>query len=219
MNLSEFSLRRPVTMIMVTISAVVLGFVSLERLPLEQLPSISSSGITAMVQYNSSSPEEIERKVTIPLEAALGTLSNIERISSSSGRSEGSVRVDFKAGTDMDLATMKMRERVDQARAFMPADVDRVRLRRWQSDQRPIVYANLAWHGNGDRLLDVITKVIEPRLLRLNGVANVVIDDFVEKQLFIELDREQLQSHGISLPQLGWQLRENNINICMNFWP
>ena len=215
MNLSEFSLRRPVTMVMLTISAVVLGFVSLDRLPLEQLPSISSSGITAMAQYNSSSPEEIELRITIPLEAALGTMSNIERMSSSSGRNSGSVRIDFKPGTDMDLANMRMRERVDQARASMPADVDRVRLRRWQSDQRPIVYANLAWHGDGDRLLDVITKVIEPRLLRLYGVANVVIDDFEAKQLFIELDRERLQSHGISLTELGWQLRQNNVNISL----
>ena len=202
-------------MVMLTISAVVLGFVSLDRLPLEQLPSISSSGITAMAQYNSSSPEEIELRITIPLEAALGTMSNIERMSSSSGRNSGSVRIDFKPGTDMDLANMRMRERVDQARASMPADVDRVRLRRWQSDQRPIVYANLAWHGDGDRLLDVITKVIEPRLLRLYGVANVVIDDFEAKQLFIELDRERLQSHGISLTELGWQLRQNNVNISL----
>ena len=215
MQLTGFSLRRPVTMVMISISAVVLGLVALARLPVEQLPSVSSSGITAMVTYNSSSPEEIERKVTIPLEAALGTLSNIERMSASSGRNSGSVRVDFKAGTDMDLATMQMRERVDQARAFMPADVDRVRLRRWQSDQRPIVYANLAWRGDGDRLLDVITKVIEPRLLRLNGVANVVIDDFEAKQLFVELDRERLQSHGISLARLGRQLRENNVNVSV----
>ncbi|MEE2658590.1 MAG: efflux RND transporter permease subunit [Candidatus Latescibacterota bacterium] len=215
MNLAGLSVDRPVTMVMATISVVVLGVVSLKRLPIEQLPSISSTGITATARYNSSSPEEIERKVTIPLEASLGTLNNIDRISSSSGRNSGSVRVDFKAGTDMDLATMEMRERVDQARAFMPTDVDRVSLRRWQSDQRPIVYANLAWQGEGDRLLDVITKVIEPRLLRLDGVANVIIDDFVDKQLFVELDRERLQSHGISLPQLGWQLRENNLNVSL----
>ena len=215
MQLTEYSLKRPVTLVMLTISVAVLGIVSLERLPLEQYPSISSSGITAQATYNSSSPEEIERKVTIPLEAALGTLSGIERISSSSGRNSGSVRVDFKAGTDMDLATMRMRERVDQARAFMPTDIDRVRLRRWQSGQRATVYANLAWHGEGDRLLDIITRVIEPRLLRLNGVANVVIDDFEEKQLFVELDREQLDSHGISLTQLGWQLRENNVNLSL----
>ncbi|MFC1526907.1 efflux RND transporter permease subunit, partial [Candidatus Latescibacterota bacterium] len=215
MSISEYSLNRPVTMMMVAISAVVLGLVAFDRLPVEQYPTISSSGITATAQYNSSSPEEVERKVTIPLEAALGTLNNIESMTSSSSRSSGSVRINFKAGTDMDLANMAMRERLDQARAFMPPDLDRLRLRRWQSDQSPTVYANLAWHGEGDRLLDVITKVIEPRLLRLNGVANVVIDDLDEKQLIVELDREQLQSRGVSLADLGRQLRENNVTLSV----
>ena len=215
MNLSNFSLTRPVTTTMVTISALVLGIVALNRLPIEQYPSISSSGISVSVQYNSSSPEEIERLVTIPLEAALGTLNNIDQISSNASRNSGYVRVNFKAGTDMDLANMEMRERVDQARAFLPPDIDRIRLRRWQSDQRPTVYANLAWRGEGDRLLDIIQKVIQPRILRLNGVANVVIDDLEEKQLIVELDREQLQSQNISLGELGGQLRANNTNISL----
>ena len=215
MNLSEFSLKRPVTTLMLTICALVVGVVALDRLPIEQLPSISSSGITARVQYNNSSPEEIERLVVLPLEQTLGTLNNIDRISSSSGRNQGEVRVDFKAGTDMDLANMEMREKLDQARALLPSDVDRVSLRRWQSDQRAIIDANLAWRGDGDRLLDLIQKVIEPRLLRINGVVNVVIDDFEEKQLIVELDQERLQTHNISLGSLGWQLNENNTNISL----
>ena len=144
MSLSEFSLKRPVTSVMITLSILVVGFVAFERLPIEQFPSISSSGISARVSYNSASPEEVERLITVPLEAALGTLNNVDRISSSSGNGRADVRVDFKAGTDMDLANMEMRERADQARSFMPSDVDRVQLRRWQSDQRPIVYANMA---------------------------------------------------------------------------
>ena len=215
MNLSEFSLKRPVTTLMLTICALVVGVVALDRLPIEQLPSISSSGITARVQYNNSSPEEIERLVVLPLEQTLGTLNNIDRISSSSERNQGEVRVDFKAGTDMDLANMEMREKLDQARALLPPDVDRVSLRRWQSDQRAIIDANLTWRGDGDRLLDLIQKVIQPRLLRLNGVVNVVIDDFEEKQLIVELDQERLQAHNISLGSLGWQLNENNTNISL----
>jgi len=215
MSLSEFSLKRPVTSVMITLSILVVGYVAFERLPIEQFPSISSSGISARVSYNSASPEEVERLITVPLEAALGTLNNVDRISSSSRNGRADVRVDFKAGTDMDLANMEMRERVDQARSFMPSDVDRVQLRRWQSDQRPIVYANMAWKGGGDRLLQIIQKVIQPRLLRLNGVADAQIDDLEDKQLTIELDREQLQTHNISLGQLGWQLRENNVNMSL----
>ena len=144
MSLSELSLKRPVTAAMVTLSVLVVGYVALGRLPIEQFPSISSSGISASVRYSSASPEEVRRLITVPLEAALGTLNNVDRISSSSRNGNANVRVDFKAGTDMDLANMEMRERADQARSFMPSDVDRVQLRRWQSDQRPIVYANMA---------------------------------------------------------------------------
>ena len=61
----------------------------------------------------------------------------------------------------------------------------------------------------------MIQKVIEPRLLRLNGVANVVIDDLEEKQLIVELDQERLQTHNISLSSLGWQLNQNNTNISL----
>lgn len=213
MSIAEFTLRRPVTTVMVTLSLVVLGWVALERLPLEQLPSISSSGISVDVSYPSSSPEEVERNITLPLEGVLGTLSNVESIGAWSRANGADVRVNFIAGTDMDLANMEMREKVEQARALMPADVDRVRMRRWQSDQRPIVYASLAWHGEGDRLIDIASKVIEPRLLRLNGVANVVIDGVSEKQLVVELDQETLQSHNVSLRGLATQLNANNVNL------
>ena len=114
MSLPEFSLKRPVTAAMVTLSVLVVGYVAFGRLPIEQFPSISSSGISASVRYSSASPEEVERLITVPLEAALGTLNNVDRISSSSRNGNANVRVDFKAGTDMDLANMEMRERVDQ---------------------------------------------------------------------------------------------------------
>ena len=69
---------------MLTTSMLVLGMVSLSRLPLTQYPSISSDGIRVTVDYPSSAPEEIERAITIPLEKSLATLNNIERISSES---------------------------------------------------------------------------------------------------------------------------------------
>jgi HAE1 family hydrophobic/amphiphilic exporter-1 len=187
----------------------------LGRLPLEQLPTISSSGITVNVSYQSSSPEEVERLIVLPLEEALGTLNNIDRIGANASRNGASVRVDFKAGTDMDLANMEMRERVDQARANLPGDVDRIQLRRWQSDQRPIVDASMAWRGQDNRLAEIFQKVIEPRLLRLKGVANVTVDDMEEKQLIVEVDQERLQAHDVSLQTLAWQVRSNNVNVSL----
>ncbi len=215
MKLSDFALQRPVTTAMVALSLVVLGLVSLQRLPLEHMPTTSSSGISVGVSYQASSPEEVQRRVVLPLEEALGTLNNVESISASASRGSASVRVNFRAGTDMDLASMEVRERVDLARARMPADVDRIRLYRWQSDQRPIVDASIAWRGTGERLADIARKVIEPRLLRLDGVANVTIDGLQQKQLTVELDQERLQAHGVPLRAVADAVRSNNVNVSL----
>ena len=139
MNLARYAITRPVTLAMMTLSMVVLGFISFGRLPLEQFPSISSSSVTVSVDFPSASPEEVEREVTLPLEQTLALLSNVDEVSSSSRGSSGSVRVSFATGTDMDLAVMEVRDRVDQARTLMPDEVERVRIRRWQSDDRPNV--------------------------------------------------------------------------------
>ena len=215
MKISEFAVRRGVTTTMITLSVLVLGVVSLSRLPLEQLPAISSSGITVTGFYPSSSPEEVERHITLPLEETLGTLGNTERISSTSSSDRSSVRVDFKAGTDMDVANMEVRERVDMARRLLPPDLERIQIRRWQSDQRPIVYASMAWRGEGDRLYDIALKVVEPGLLRLDGVVNVSVGGMEEKQLIVELDQERLQAHNVDMPALAWQVRNNNVNLSL----
>jgi len=215
MQISEFSLKRPVTTVMVVLSMIVLGVVSMGRLPLESFPTISSSGITVRVSYSSSSPEELERRIVLPLEETLGTLNNIESMSSSASRNSASVRVNFKSGTDMDLANMEMRERVDLARAHLPDDVDRIRLYRWQTDQRPILDASMAWRGEGARLAEIFQKVVEPRLLRIDGVANVTVDGLEEKQLIVELDQERLQAHDVSLQALARQVSRNNVNVSL----
>ena len=215
MKLASFAVDRPVTMVMATLSVVVLGWISLMRLPLESLPSISSAAVNVNVSYPSSSPHEVEREITLLLEGSLAALNNVERISSTSSASGANTRIEFVAGIDMDIATMEVRERVDQIRGLLPDDVGRIRIRRWQSSERPSINANLAWTGRGDRLFDIYRKVVEPRLLRLEGVANVTVEGIDEKQLIVALDQERLEAHDVSVPFLSRQVRENNVNTSL----
>ncbi|MBT6144423.1 MAG: efflux RND transporter permease subunit, partial [Gemmatimonadetes bacterium] len=136
-------------------------------------------------------------------------------VSSSSRGSSSSVRVEFAAGTDMDLAVMDVRDRVDQVRGLLPDGVERIRIRRFQSDDRPILDADLAWTGDGERLFDIVRKIVEPRLLRVDGVANVTIDGIEEKQLTVALDQQRLSAHDVSIQLLANQLRGNNVNVSV----
>ncbi|MDP6776876.1 MAG: efflux RND transporter permease subunit, partial [Candidatus Latescibacteria bacterium] len=150
MKLSEYAIRRPMTTVMVTLSFLMLGSISLLRLPLEYAPDLSWPSIYISADYPSSSPEEIEREITRPIEEVMGTLSRVKSISSRSYSSRCWVRLEFGFGTDMDLMSIHVRDRLDQIRNDLPDDLERIRIRRWSTDNWPIVDYRLTWLGEDD---------------------------------------------------------------------
>ncbi|MCG8606307.1 efflux RND transporter permease subunit, partial [bacterium] len=214
MNISEFSVKKPITMLMLILSLVVLGALALERLPLTFLPDFSSSTLRISVPYTSSSPEEIERLITRPIEEIMGTVSHLDNINSTSSANESNVRLEFLSGTDMGLASVEVRDRLDRVRAQLPDDVERIRIRRWQTTDLPVVQFSLAWERSTDELYDMVTKIIVPRMQRIDGVANVEISGMDERQVLVELDLERLRAHQIDVFNLSRSLRTNNINTA-----
>jgi HAE1 family hydrophobic/amphiphilic exporter-1 len=134
MSISEYAIRKPITAVMVTLSLVVLGIISLFRLPLAYAPDLSWPSMYISVSYPSSSPEEIERSITRPIEEMMSTLSGVKSLSSRSYGSRCWVRMEFDYGTDMDMVSIQVRDRLDQARILLPDDVERIETRRWSSD-------------------------------------------------------------------------------------
>ena len=98
MTFAKYSLQKPVTILMIVISIIVLGFISLQRLPLELLPDFSVVNLSVTVSYPSSSPSEIDRDITRPLEEALATLNNLENFNSSSSN-RSTIQLEFKEGS------------------------------------------------------------------------------------------------------------------------
>ncbi|MBS14741.1 MAG: hypothetical protein CME19_24535, partial [Gemmatimonadetes bacterium] len=158
MNISEFAIRKPITAIMVALSVIVLGWISLFRLPLEYLPDVTFPRIYVEVSYPSSSPEEVERQISRPIEEALGSLTNIKSISSNSYSNRSSVRVEFGLDVDMDLVGVQVRDRLDQVRNLLPDDVERIAVRRINLEDFPILEFSVSWAGsNPDELANVFS--------------------------------------------------------------
>ena len=214
MNLSKFSVLRPITVLMVTLSILVLGFLSLQRLPLKQMPEFSSSMLSVNVSYPSSSPEEVERNITRPLEEILSTLDNLEGISSTSSGSSSNLRLEFRQGTDMDLTFLEIRDRIDQVRNRLPTDVERVSIRRWHDSDQPVLRFSVSWNGDRNELHRVVEEILQRRLERIDGVANVEVRGMEARQIIIDVDQGLLQAFGIDLYNLNQALRNNNINVA-----
>ena len=112
----RFAVERRVTMAMAVLGVLVLGWLSLDRLPLEFLPTFSSSHISVDAPYPSSSPAETERLIVRPLEDSLSTINGIESLTAVSTASSGNVSIRFVDGTDMDLAAVDVRDRAGRVR-------------------------------------------------------------------------------------------------------
>lgn len=214
MSISEYTVRSPITTIMVCLSLVVLGAISLTRVPLEYAPSLSWPSMYVEVDYPSSSPEEVERNISRPMEEVLATLPNVEAISSWSRDSGSRLRMEFAHGTDMDLMFIQVRDRLDQVRQILPDDVEHMEIRRWDTDDWPILDYSLAWRGdNVDELGEVCEQVIVPRLQRLQGVGGVSVEGLQQRQLLVEMDQSLLNAHRVRINDLNRTIRSNNVNV------
>jgi len=211
----RFSVERRVTMAMAVVGVVVLGWLSLERLPLEFLPSFSSSHISVVAPYPSSSPEEVERLIVRPLEDALGTVTGVESISASATAASGSVRLAFPDGTDMDLAAVEVRDRVDRVRGSLPDDLERVQIWRFQSTDRPVFRFTLAAPWRRDRLYRFAEDVVARRLQRIDGVADVSLRGVLSREIHVDLDPDRLTALGVDVRRVAEVLRANHLDASV----
>jgi len=211
--LVRFAVERRVTMGMAVLGVLVLGWLSLERLPLEFLPSFSSNSVTVSAPYPSSSPEEIERLIVRPLEDSLGTINGIDTLSASATADQAQVRIGFLDGVDMEMAAVDVRDRVERVRHLLPDDVDYLRIRRFQSSDIPVLRFDLSADWPAERLYDFAETVVQRRLERLAGVAQVDVRGIRAPEMQVRLDPARLQAHGIDVRSLSTRLRESNVNL------
>ncbi|HPB28365.1 MAG TPA: efflux RND transporter permease subunit [Acidobacteriota bacterium] len=213
MNLSELSIRRPVTVIMLTLMAIILGIISIFKLPLLFMPEISFPSLRVQVDYPSSSPEEVEQDITRPIEDILGTVTELKSMSSSSSGSGANVMLEFDYDADMDLKSLEVRDKIDQVRNLLPSGVRNIYIRRWQTTQSPILHLTMTLKQSRDELNTLMDNVIRPRLERIDGVANVDVRGLDQKDVYIDINPDRVQAFGLDVYTLGQSLRNNNLDL------
>jgi HAE1 family hydrophobic/amphiphilic exporter-1 len=210
------SLKRPVTIFMAVCLLAVLGYISYSRLGRDLLPDIAYPSLTVTTRYEGAGPQEVEEFITKPLESSLATVKGKRRISSISRENLSLITIEFQWGEDMQIATLNVREKLDQARfrAGFPQDADRPNILRWDPSSKPIV--GLAVSGDAPLLeiREAVNDVIKPRLEQLDGVAFAQISGDVERVIDIEVDREKLTLFGISLTEIASAVQFSNANIA-----
>jgi multidrug efflux pump subunit AcrB len=192
-------LSRPVTVIMIFTAITVFGFISYKKLPVNLLPDIKYPSLTVWTELEGSSPEQVERLITEPLEASIAGLKDIIRIKSESKESISLVTIDFAWGTDMDFAVLYLREKLDAAN--LPDTAGRPNILRVDPASKPIMIISIS--GQDQKAArDVAEHIIKKRIEQLEGVAMADVIGGEELDIRIEADIGKLNTYGISFPAL-----------------
>ena len=211
MKLVDFSTSRRVTVAMIMIAIGAFGMVGFSRLSVNLLPDITYPTITIRTQWPGTAPAEVERLIAEPIEGLVGVVSNVVRVSSVSRPGSGDVIVEFGWGTDMDFASLDVREKLDLVE--LPQDAGKPILLRFDPSLDPIL--RIALYG-GNSLME-LRRVAEDRirldLESLEGVAAVRVEGGYEEEIHVELETQRLASLGIPIQQVTQRLGAENVNL------
>ena len=213
-SFAEFSVRRPLGVLLVIAAVTLFGFLAINQLPLLFLPEIESPALTVVAAYPDSSPEEMERRVAVPLEGAIGGMTGVESVNSTSSANSARVRARFVIGTDMDLAAAEIRDRIDRIRATLPAGVGRIRVSNFSTTDIPILQLSVAYQGPRGELERLTEDLVVPQLQRLDGVAEVDVRGLQAERVMIDLDPAALAALNLTVDDVTRSLRNNNVDIA-----
>ncbi|MED4750341.1 efflux RND transporter permease subunit [Brevibacillus choshinensis] len=212
MNLSELSIKRPVTMIMLTVAMLIFGFVSLPRLAIDLMPDLNFPVAVVVTSVDGGSPSEVEKLVTKPIENALGTVSDLDSISSVSVEGASQVILLFNWGTDLDQATLDMREKVDQVRGALPDSAHAPRVLRIDPNSQPIIQFAVTGDQDVNKLKSMAEDLIQSRLERIDGVASASISGGQDRIIDVVVDPAKLAAYGLTLEQIQQSLSSSNLS-------
>ncbi|WNC12320.1 efflux RND transporter permease subunit [Brevibacillus brevis] len=212
MNLSELSIKRPVTMIMLTVAMLIFGFVSLPRLAIDLMPDLNFPVAVVVTSVDGGSPSEVEKLVTKPIENALGTVSDLDSISSVSVEGASQVILMFNWGTDLDQATLDMREKVDQVRGALPDSAHAPRVLRIDPNSQPIIQFAVTGDQDVNQLKKMAEDLIQSRLERIDGVASASISGGQDRIIDVIVDPAKLSAYGLTLDQIQQALSSSNLS-------
>jgi len=206
------ALDRPVSVLMLLVSLLVIGTVANQRLPLMLFPEGFLSGaISARILVSESTPQEVMERISIPAEELIRTIPGVTRIRSWSAATSSILRIEYGNGEDADVIYADVRDRLERLMPTLPEGAEDYEIFRFDLDDLPVMSVAASYPADVDSPDALLESVVGPRLEAVDGVARVEIRGLAERQVAVELIPELVFAHGIDIRALITRLRAENI--------
>lgn len=213
MNITRFSIKRPIGICMIYALICVLGFISYFRIGVELLPEVDSQYVSVIVSYPGASTESVEQQVTKPIEEELSSISHFKQVRSATRPGRSEIFVELDADADADLVAIEATKKVSRIRKSLPDDISEPVVLKRSSEEYPIIQLAVTGQAALDDIYSLADSVFKERLQQASGVADVAVSGGREKEIAIEVDKERLNSYGMTLQDIISAVKKENVII------
>ena len=216
-DLVEFATRRRVTILMMMVTLVLFGLIALSSLKVNLLPDLNYPTVTVRTEYTGAAPADIETLVTKPVEEAVGVVKGLRKLKSISRTGQSDVVLEFAWGTDMDKASLEVRDKMEALQ--LPLEAKPPVLLRFNPSTAPIMRLVLATKASDDdataltRLRRYADDDLKKKLEPVEGVAAVKVAGGLEDEIQVDIDQQKLAALNLPIDTVISRLQQENINL------
>ena len=212
MSIYATAVKKPVTTALVFVAIVIMGLYSLTRLSVDLFPEFDTNQIMVMTAYPGASASDIEMNVSKPLENVLNSVSDLKHITSQSRENMSIITLEFEYGTDIDVATNDIRDKLDIVESQLPDDVQNPIIFKFGTDDIPILLLSVTADESSNALYKILDDKVSNPLARISGVGAVSISGVPTREIQVYCDPYKLEAYGLSIEGIASVIAQENRN-------
>ena len=213
MSIYRTSVNHPVTTALIFVAFAILGLFSLTRLPVDNFPDVESNVIMVMSSYPGASAEDVENNLTKVLENSLNGVANLKDITSNSRENISVLTLEFEYGTDIEVATNDVRDKLSMASQTLPDGASSPTIFKFSADDMPIMIMSATANQSVSALDKILDERVATPLARVTGVGTVSVNGAPQREIHVYCDPNKLEAYGLSIASISQVIAAENRNV------
>lgn len=212
MTLSDFSLNNKYSVYALTIAAIVFGTLAYFSLPIQLFPETAPPLVNILTSYPGAAAEDVADLVSDPIEQEAASLEGVYKVTSTSQDGLSLVAVEFDYNQSVDLAAVDVQNAISRIKAKLPAEISEPQVLKFSTSDRPVLTVGL----RGENMVEtrrLAEEVLSPELQRVNGVALVDVFGGYQPEISIQVDRNRMEAHHLTMQAIVNAVRSYNISL------
>lgn len=211
MNLTKFSIDRPIGICMAVAFFVVLGLFSFYRIGVELLPALNTPYVTVSVNYDGANAESIEQQVVKPMEDALSSVSNLKHMTSTASYGQARITLELDFSANADAAAIDATKKINAIRGKLPDGIDEPVVIKRDVNATPIMYVAVQSSKPLDDIYSMVENDFQDVIQQADGVSEMDLNGGRDKEIAVEIDKDKLIHYDMTLTEVVNALKSENI--------